>query len=139
MISPYFPSPNEDCFRSSGEAQIGRLFDRYGILYQYEPPVAVVDRGKVRIWYPDFQLVDQGILLEYCGRLGDAAYAQGVEHKRATYEANGLTALMFTPETFKGNWSSRVLDGIDTALAERLEAFRRARSPGRPEGRRAPR
>lgn len=139
MIPPYRRSPNEAYFRSWGEAQIGRLLDRCGIPYQHEPPVAVVDRGKTRIWYPDFQLVNQGILLEYCGRCGDVAYAQGVDHKRGVYEANGLTALMFTPALFKGNWSARVLDEIDTALAERLEAFRRARCLARPEVPRAPR
>jgi len=41
-------------YKSWGEEQIARLLDRYGTSYQYEYPVAVVDRGKTRIWYPDF-------------------------------------------------------------------------------------
>ncbi len=75
-------------FRSWGEAQIGRMLDRYGIPYLYEHPLAIVDdQGKTGIWHPDFQLRGYGILLEYCGRLHDSAYTDGMARKRDVYEA----------------------------------------------------
>jgi hypothetical protein len=51
-------------FKSKGEYQIARFLERNQIRYQYEHPLAVVDRGRVRIWYPDFQLPEYGLILE---------------------------------------------------------------------------
>lgn len=107
-------------FRSWGETQIARMLDRHSITYLYEHPVAVIDDGKTRIWYPDFQLHGQGILIEYCGRYRDPHYAEGMARKRAVYAGNGLTALMYTPELFRGDWSRRVLDQIERVHADRL-------------------
>ena len=50
-------------YKSWGEEQIARLLDRNRITYQYEYPVAVVDRGKTRIYYPDFRLPEYGLIL----------------------------------------------------------------------------
>ena len=107
------------------------MLNRYGIPYLYEHPVAVVDQGKTRIWYPDFQLRGQGILIEYCGRPYDPAYAEGMARKDAVYAANGLTALMLTPDLFRGDWPVRVLDQIENAQVERLRKLGTSRSPRR--------
>jgi hypothetical protein len=112
-------------FKSEGETQVARLLDRFGISYLYEHPLAVVDRGKVRIWYPDFQLVGYGILIEYCGRTGDPAYTAGVRRKQAVYQANGLTGIMLTPEALRGDWPGKILGRIEETLAERLYRFQR--------------
>ena len=116
-------TPSKD-FRSWGETQIARMLNRYEIPYLYEHPVAVVDQDKTRIWYPDFQLCGYGIILEYCGRPDDPAYAEGMAKKRAVYAANGLTALMFTPDLFRGNWPATVLDEIEKVQTDRLAAVR---------------
>jgi len=39
-------------YKNWGEEQIARFLDRNGIVYKYEYPLAVVDRGKVRVYYP---------------------------------------------------------------------------------------
>jgi len=44
-------------YRSRGEEQIARFLERNGIAYQYEYPLAVIDQGKTRIYYPDFRLL----------------------------------------------------------------------------------
>ena len=36
----------EPPYKSRGEAQVGRLLDRYGIPFFYEQPLIVYDRGK---------------------------------------------------------------------------------------------
>jgi hypothetical protein len=119
-------SPDKQ-FRSWGEAQIGRMLGRYTIPYLYEHPVAVVDDGKTRIWYPDFQLRGYGILIEYCGLPHDPHYAEGIARKETVYRDNGLTALMLTPDLFRGDWPARVLGQIETVLAERFSMLRSAR------------
>ncbi len=32
-----------------------------------EMPLAIVDRGKTKIWYPDFRLPEYGMIIEYFG------------------------------------------------------------------------
>lgn len=114
--------------RSWGETQIARLLDRNGLPYLYEHPLAVIDDGKTRVWYPDFQLRGFGLLIEYCGRPDDPDYAAGMARKKAVYRANGLTAMMITPDQFEGDWPSRLLGSIEAVLADRLERFRESRS-----------
>ncbi len=114
-------------FKSAGEEQIARLLGRYGIPYRYEHPVAVLDRGLVRVWYPDIVLPEYGMLIEYCGRRNDPAYDAAVARKTAVYEENGLSALMLRPEDLKGRWPERILDRIEQVLAERLQRCRDAR------------
>ena len=84
----------------------------------------MVDDGKVRIWYPDFELPHYGMLIEYFGMSDDPAYAAGIERKKAVYEANGLTALLLTPEAFRGDWPSRILDRIEGVLIDRVGRLR---------------
>lgn len=114
-------------YRSWGELQIARMLARHGLSFQYEQPVAIVEHGRTRLWYPDFQLRGHGILLEYCGRPHDPDYAAGIERKQAVYAANGLTALMFTPDLFQGPWPTMILDQIEDVLVSRLDRFRAAR------------
>ena len=38
--------PLEPPYKSRGEAQVGRLLDRYGIPFVYEQPTIVYDRGR---------------------------------------------------------------------------------------------
>jgi hypothetical protein len=116
-------------FRSWGETQIGRMLDHYAIPYFYEHPVAVIDCGKTRIWYPDFQLRDYGILIEYCGLLLDPHYAAGMARKEAVYRENGLAALMLTPDVFRGDWPGKILDRIEGVVSDRLIAFHHERRP----------
>jgi hypothetical protein len=113
-------------FRSWGETQIARMLNRYGVPYLYEHPVAVLDNGKTRIWYPDFQLCGQGILIEYCGRCDDPDYAEGIARKKSVYAENDLTALMFTPDLFRGDWPETVIGEIQSVHKQRL-AFLQSR------------
>ena len=120
-------------FKSAGEVQIARLMERSGIPYMYEHPVAVLDRGKVRVWYPDIVLPDYGMLIEYCGRCNDPAYDAATERKAAVYQENGLSVLMLRPEDLKGRWPERILDRIESVVVDRLECWRdtRYRANGR--------
>lgn len=139
MTSPYVPETRRlpEAFRSWGETQIARMLDRYGMPYHYEHPVVVVDSGKTRVWYPDFQLRGQGILIEYCGRYRDSVYAEGMARKKAVYAENGLSALMFTPELFRGDWSRALMNEIEAVHQERLAFVCDCRGPPNSRGKRA--
>ena len=117
----------EGSFRSRGEEQIARLLDRHRIRYLYEHPLAVMDRGKVRIWYPDFQLPRYGMVIEYFGMERDSEYAAATRKKLRVYEANGVAALLLRSEDLKGYWPRRILGLIEESLVERLEGFREQR------------
>lgn len=118
------PSQYPVHFRSQGEAQIGRCLARHDIDYFYEHPLAVLDRGKLRIWYPDFQLQPYSLVLEYGGRLDDPDYAAGWRHKQRVYAANSIDALMLTPADLAGDWPTRLLGRIEQTLEARLKHFR---------------
>lgn len=46
----------EPPYRSRGEAQVGRLLDRYNIPFFYEHPTLIYDRGRYRVWHPYVEL-----------------------------------------------------------------------------------
>ena len=128
----YHQNSKDTKFKSWGETQIARLLERNRIRYFYEHPLAVIDGGKTRIWYPDFQLPDYGILIEYFGRENDPDYESGMRKKKAVYQANSLAALLLTPVAFKGNWPAKILGQIEDLLAKRLDSFRRPHLSYRP-------
>jgi hypothetical protein len=49
-------APWEPPYKSRGEAQVGRLLDRYGIPFFYESPWTVHDDGRQRTWHPYVEL-----------------------------------------------------------------------------------
>ena len=102
------------------------MLNRYRIPYLYEYPLAVVDHGNTRIWYPDFQLRGLGILIEYFGRPDDPAYAKGMVRKEAVYRANGISAITITPDQFRGDWPTKILGRIESVLQDRLVTTRAA-------------
>jgi hypothetical protein len=137
MISPPVTRRKQNPFRSQGETQIARCLARAGIDYRYEHPLAVVDDGRVKIWYPDFQFTRYGIIMEYCGLTEDPAYRNGMKKKQEVYQANGLTALIFTPDLFKGDWPNRLLNCIEHTLTDRVKDFQNSRYHG-PKAHRLP-
>ena len=61
-------------YKSNGEIQIARFLEKNKIAHQYEHPLAVVDHGKTKIWYPDFSLPHYGMIIEYFGVLPKNCY-----------------------------------------------------------------
>jgi hypothetical protein len=111
--------PLEPPYRSRGEAQVGRLLDRYGIPFFYEMPVMVQDRGQYRLWHPDFTLPEQGwLIVEYAGMPDVPDYAAGIQHKKQVYRENGLSAIFILPTDLRGQgWPSKALDYIQSAYS----------------------
>jgi hypothetical protein len=103
--------PLEPPYRSRGEAQVGRLLDRYGIPFFYEKPLMIHDRDKYRLWHPDFTLPTYGdLVVEYAGMPEIPEYAQGLRHKMEAYSRNAIPAVFVYPEDLKGpRWPERVM------------------------------
>lgn len=110
-------------YKSWGEEQIARLLDKNQIAYQYEYPLAVIDRGKTRLNYPDFRLKDFGIIIEYFGVNGDSGYDERAKHKIEVYKQAGIDGLYLTRDSLRGDWPKKILGGIGDILKGRLEKF----------------
>ena len=96
----------EPPYKSRGEAQIGRLLDRYGIPFFYEQPLIVYDRGLHKIWHPDFTLPTyDGLVIEYAGMPDVPEYLAGIRHKQEVYKDNEIPAMFVYPDNLRGpNW-----------------------------------
>jgi len=112
-------------YKSWGEEQIARFLDRNKIKYQYEYPLAIVDYGKIRTWYPDFRLPEQGIIIEYFGINGNSNYDEQSRHKIQVYKKEGIDGLFLTRDSLRGDWPGKILGGIEDILKGRLERFYR--------------
>ena len=109
--------PDEPPYKSRGEAQVGRLLDRYGIPFFYEQPAIVLDRGRHGIWHPDFTLPGyNGLIVEYAGMPDVQEYMAGIRHKSRVYAANGIPAVFVYPYDIQGpNWPEKVVGQIERA------------------------
>ena len=109
----------EPPYRSRGEAQVGRLLDRYGIPFVHEQPTPIYDRRRQRVWHPDFALPAYGgLLVEYAGMMDIPEYAKGIRHKRRAYARNGRRVLFVYPRDLRGPaWPERLMERINRARA----------------------
>ena len=107
-------------FKSAGEQRIADFLDHHGIRYIYEPPTAVTQHGKTRLWYPDFLLTEYGLYIEYYGRVGDPDYDRGILEKAAAYEASGLEVIPIYPHHLTSSWPNY--------LAQRISEITRYRA-----------
>jgi hypothetical protein len=113
-----------NAYKSEGERRIAGFFEAVGIPFEYEKPVAVVDAGKTKIWYPDFTLTDYGmILVEYFGVNGSEDYERRTRQKMRVYEANRLAVIPIYPQDFKRDWKGQLTSNIYGILERRIEDF----------------
>lgn len=93
---------------------VGRVLDQYSIPFYYEQPTLIFDRGRHRIWRPDFSLpTHNGLIVECAGMMDIPDYADGIRHKRQAYEANGIPALFIYPEDLmERDWPERLVESI---------------------------
>jgi len=108
---------------SKAEVQIARLLKKEGVAYNYEHPLAVVDRGRVRIWYPDFYLPEYAMIIEYFGVNGDSNYDERTKHKIEVYKKSGIEGLFLTEASLKGDWPAKIIGGIEDVLKGRIKRF----------------
>jgi len=114
-------------FKSKGEREIAGFLEERKIAYQYEYPLAVQDRGKTRIWYPDFKLPEYGMIMEYFGMNGDSSYNQQMAHKMKVYQDVGIDGIYLTELSLRGPWQEMVVERIEQSLEGKLRKIQRRR------------
>ena len=117
----------QDHYRSRKERDIAGMLRRYSLNCRHEYPLAVLDRGQLRLWYPDFLLPDQGAIIEYCGVQGSEAYNGGRLHKEEVLRQLGLPALFLEPSDLHGYWPEGILKWLEEVQVRRLDDIRTAR------------
>lgn len=118
-----YEQTSEQQYKSRAEVQIARLLEKSGINYKYEYPLAVIDKGKTRIWYPDFYLPEYGMIIEYFGVNGDSQYDERKKHKMDVYKEAGIEGLFLTEKSLEGDWPTKIMAGIEDILKNRLDKF----------------
>ena len=114
-------------FKSKGEREIAGFLERQQIAYQYDYPLAVVDRGKTRLWYPDFVLPEYGVIMEYFGMNGNSSYNEQMAHKMKVYQEAGINGIYLTESTMRGQWQEMVIERIEQTIAGKLRKIQRHR------------
>ncbi len=107
-------------YKSRGEGQIADFLGDRDIAFQYEYPLAIKDRGQVRLWYPDFRLPEYGMIIEYFGMNGNAAYNDQIIHKIETYRQAGVDGIYLLESSLRGDWQSGILSRIEQSLEGKL-------------------
>jgi hypothetical protein len=110
-------------YKSKAEVHIARMLENSGIAYNYEHPLAVVDGGRVRIWYPDFYLPEYGMIIEYFDVNGDTSYDERKQHKLEAYRQAGIEGVFLTNDSLKGDWPTKLLSQIEDVLKGRIKRF----------------
>lgn len=91
------------------------LSKRLGIHWTFEQPVCVIDeRGRPRIWSPDFYLPELGLYIEVCGTEHfDYSYREKI------YEKNKIPVIFVHFYKQKGMWSKYLIKRIEEIHGER--------------------
>lgn len=107
-------------FQSKGENEIATFLSEIGIDYSYEFPIAVVDNGKVKVWYPDFYLKDYQVVIEYFGMYEhNENYRENAKHKKKIFQECGI---WYVPiYKFSKNWKMYVLNNIMSHLEKKTK------------------
>jgi len=107
-------------YKSRGEERIAEFLEGQNIVYQYEYPLAIKDRGQVRLWYPDFRLPEYGMIIEYFGMNGNASYNEQILHKIQTYQEAGVDGIYLLESSLRGDWQGGILSRIEQSLEGKL-------------------
>lgn len=116
--------PRKSIYKSKGEERIADYLQERSIAFQYEYPLAIMDRGQVRIWYPDFRLPEYNMIIEYFGMNGNAAYNEQIVHKIRTYQEAGIDGIYMLESSFYGDWEEGIPARIEQSLEGKLQKIR---------------
>lgn len=114
-------------YKSKGEEQIAEFLENQNIVFQYEYPLAIVDQGQVRIWYPDFRLPEYGMIIEYFGMNGSTSYNENMAYKIRTYKEAGIDGIYLLPSSLSGDWQEMITRRIEQVLEGKLRKVQRHR------------
>jgi hypothetical protein len=125
-------------YRSTSEKIIAKIFEKYGINFDYERKLLVEEEGsKEKVIHPDFYLTDYGIILEFVGMPDNKDYMKVIEWKTNIYEQMGYKVLYVyldemwekteggykVKEEFEGNLIEKINGEIQIGYADHFRRF----------------
>lgn len=99
-------------YKSAGERRIAQFLEQSNIAFTYEKPLAVIDQGHTKLFYPDFSLHDFNMIIEYFGINGNPDYIARTNHKIDIYQKNHIPFIPVYPQDFAGNWQEYILNTL---------------------------
>jgi len=102
-------------YKSRAEREIGKYLSGQRIPFVYEKPTAVMDSGKLKIWYPDFSL-HHGLIIEYFGVTGNSDYIASARHKLRVYRSNLYDVIPLYPADMVPAWQDNLMRRMETLL-----------------------
>ena len=119
-------------YESAGQAEIGRMLDRYGIPFFYRQPTLICEDGRRTIWRPDFTLPTyNNIVIEHDPAPRRALAGNNHDSRREIYRLNGIEALLLgPPHLARPNWQQRLYERLEQRYRQPL-AYLRDRPPSR--------
>ena len=118
-------------YKSKGERAIAGFLTDKKIAFDYEYPLAVIDRGQVRIWYPDFKLPKYGMIIVYFGMNGNSGYNDQLAHKKRVYDGAGIEGIYLVEQSLQGHWQEMITERIEQVQQGRLYRIQRVRGKSR--------
>lgn len=115
-------------FKSRGEREIAGFLGEQKIAYQYEYPLAIVNMGKTKIWYPDFRLPEYGMIIEYFGMNGNSSYNDQMAYKIRAYNEAGIDGVYLVESSMRGPWQEMITERIEQVLEGKLRKIQRHRA-----------
>ena len=115
-------------FKSKGEREIAEFLGEQEIDYQYEYPLAIVNMGKTKIWYPDFRLPEYGMIIEYFGMNGNSSYNDQMAYKIRAYNDAGIDGIYLVESTMRGPWQAMIIEKMEQVLEGKLRKIQRHRA-----------
>jgi hypothetical protein len=117
--------PLEPPYKSTEEAQIGRMLDRYGVPFFYMQERLVYESGAYRIQRPDFTLPwYNGLVINYIGDADSARHENSPEYRRQLYIENAIPAVFLGPaDLTRPSWEEGLYARLQRAGEEALRSM----------------
>ena len=103
-------------YKSAGERRIANFLEEKNIAFTYEKPLAVIDKGQTKIFYPDYTLHDFNTIIEYFGINGNPDYVARTNRKIDIYHKNHVPFIPVYPQDFAGNWQGNILGSLQSRI-----------------------
>lgn len=108
------------------ERNVAQYLDEKGIRWTYEFPVIVkVENDKLRIWYPDFYLLDLGLFVEVCGTEKD----KDEKYRReCVYKENEISVVFLHYYKPDNQWKSFLETEVNSIERSRVYESKKLKS-----------
>ncbi len=108
-------------YKSNGELQIAMFLTDMKINFRYEKKFLIEDtNGMDRIVYPDFWLLEYGIMIEFWGMEGNKSYDDTMELKKNAYFKERLELISIVREEINsGKFKKKIIKEVKQIITKK--------------------